>query len=118
MTTLGLSVPVYGDVLDEANESFFVNLDASGATIADGQAVGTILDDDPAPSVVINDVLVTEGDSGTTPASFTLSLSAPSGQTVAVGYATANGTASAGTDYVGLASTASFPPERPRPRWR
>jgi Calx-beta domain/FG-GAP-like repeat len=110
-TTQPVTVPVAGDVLDEANETFSVNLTApSGAVITDGQGVGTILDDDPTPSVVINDVLVPEGDSGTTQAGFTLSLSAPSGQTVAVGYATANGTASAGTDYVALTSTAVFPP--------
>ena len=34
-------------MLDEANETFFLNLSgASNATIADGQGVGTITDDD------------------------------------------------------------------------
>ncbi len=110
-TTQPVTVPVAGDLLDEANETFFVNLSgASGAVVTDGQGLGTIIDDDPAPSIVINDALVPEGDSGTTLAPFTLSLSAPSGQTVSVGYATADGTASAGTDYVGLSATAVFPP--------
>ena len=58
---------VNGDTLDEANETFFVNLSApSNATIADGQGVGTITDDDATPSLSINDVTVTEGNAGTT----------------------------------------------------
>jgi hypothetical protein len=41
------TVPIKGDVLDEANETFSVNLSApSGATIADSQGVCTIIDDD------------------------------------------------------------------------
>ena len=44
------TVPVVGDLLDEANETFFVNLSSPGnATIADGQGIGTITDDDAAP---------------------------------------------------------------------
>jgi len=94
-TTRTVTVPVATDALDEANETFFVNLSgASGATIADAQATGTINDDDPLPAISIDDVSVTEGNSGTTLASFTVSLSVPSGRLVAVNYATANGTAS------------------------
>ena len=38
-----VTVLVNGDLLDEANETFFVNLTNPGnATIADGQGVGTI----------------------------------------------------------------------------
>ena len=79
------------------NETFFVNLsNPTNATIADGQGVGTIIDDDPLPSLSINDVTVTEGNSGTTNATFTVTLSAASGQAVTVDYATADGTATAG----------------------
>ena len=39
---------VNGDRLGESNETFFVNLsNATNATIADGQGVGTIVDDEP-----------------------------------------------------------------------
>jgi hypothetical protein len=63
------------------------------------------------PSLSINDVAVTEGNSGTTTASFTVSLSAASGQTVTVGYATANGTATtADADYVAASGTLTFTP--------
>ena len=55
---------VNGDRLGEPNETFFVNLSSpTNATIADGQGVGTILDDEPRIS--INDVTVTEGNTGT-----------------------------------------------------
>jgi photosystem II stability/assembly factor-like uncharacterized protein len=45
------------------------------------------------PSLSINDVTVTEGNSGTTNATFTVSLSAAANHTVAVNYATADGSA-------------------------
>jgi hypothetical protein len=42
-----LSITTKGDNLDEPNETFFVNLSgATNATIADGQGVGTIVDND------------------------------------------------------------------------
>ena len=51
-----------------------------GATIADGTGTGTITDDDPMPTLTINDVSVTEGDTGTVAATFTVSLSPFSGR--------------------------------------
>lgn len=46
-TSAPFTVQVKGDVVDESNETFSVNLTSpSGATIADGQATGTIVDDD------------------------------------------------------------------------
>ncbi len=106
-----VTVPVVGDALDEPDETFFVNLSSpTGAIVADGQGMGTITDDDPPPSVSIGDAAVLEGDAGASYATFTLGLSAPSGRTVSVAYATTAGTAAAGSDYVSLASTAVFPP--------
>lgn len=64
----------------------------------------------PLPAVSVSDVMVTEGDSGTTAATFTISLSAQYGVPVTVRYATANGTATAGTDYQPVAGTATFAP--------
>ena len=49
-TSQTISVNVNGDTAVEADETFFVNLvNPSGATIADGQRVGTISNDDTAP---------------------------------------------------------------------
>jgi len=53
-------------------------------------------------------VTVTEGNSGTTNAVFTVTLSAASASTVTVNYATANGTATAGSDYVAQNNTLTF----------
>ena len=70
-----MTVLVNGDLLDEADENYFVNLTNPGnATITDGQGAGTITDDDALPSLAVNDVTVTDGDSGTVNASFTVSL--------------------------------------------
>ena len=103
-TTQTLNVPVIGDTLNEPNETFFVNLSApSNATILDGQGQGTITNDDALPSLSIGNVTVTEGNSGTVNATFTVSLSAASGQTVTVNYATADGTAVAPGDYTARA---------------
>jgi hypothetical protein len=47
VTTKTLSVTITGDKVAEGNETFFVNLSSPvGATIADGQGVGTIVDND------------------------------------------------------------------------
>ncbi|SOU04190.1 hemagglutinin [Xanthomonas arboricola pv. fragariae] len=105
------TVLVNGDTLSEPNETFFVNVsNVTGATVADAQGLGTIVNDDAVPSLSIDDVSVNEGNSGTTTATFTVSLSAASGQTVSVNYATANGSATAGSDYVARSGTLTFTP--------
>ena len=102
---------VQGDTLDEFDEAFTVDLsNPSGASIADGTGIGTIADDDAAPTVSINNVSTPEGDAGATTATFTVSLSAPSGKAISVDYATADGTATAPGDYAGVSGTLSFAP--------
>jgi glucose/arabinose dehydrogenase len=105
-----VNVTVNSDTTFEPNETFFVNLSApTNATIADGQGVGTINNDDSEPTISINDVTVTEGNSGSTAvATFTVSLSNPSFTGVGVNYTTANGSATAGSDYVTTSGTATF----------
>jgi hypothetical protein len=101
---------VRGDTLDEIDETYTLNLsDAVNATIADGQGLGTITDDDPPPQVVVDDVTVTEGNAGTANATFTVGLDAPSGRAVSVEYSTANGTATAPTDYTATGAALTFP---------
>src|SRR5256885_9739723 len=67
-------------------------------------------DDFTLPSISINDVSVAEGNTGTTNAVFTVTLSPASGQTVTVSYSTANGSATAGSDYVATSGTLTFNP--------
>ena len=116
-TTRTISVPVNGDTIPEANETFFVNLmnatNASGCGA--GPGTGTINDNDvtpppPATSISINNVTVTEGDSGTTSAVFTVTLSAANAVPVAVDYLTSNGTAIAPADYQFVNGTLTFSP--------
>jgi hypothetical protein len=57
VTSQTVNVSVAGDVLDEANETFFVNLtNPVNATLVDAQGTATITDDDVAPTMSINDV--------------------------------------------------------------
>lgn len=113
-TSQPVSVPVLGDASDENDETFVVNLtNPVNAAIADGQGLGTITDDDPPPSVSISDCTAAEGNAGATACAFTVSLSTPSGRTVTVGYATANGSALAGSDYTATSGTLTFPPGTP-----
>ena len=90
-TTQTLSVPVVGDLLAEGNETFGVVLsNSTGPTISDGRGDGTITDDDVL-TIDVADVSVAEGDSGTTPATFTLTVGAAHAQTVTVNVATSAG---------------------------
>jgi hypothetical protein len=58
----------------------------------------------------IDDVSVPEGDAGTTDATFTVSLSAPSGQAVTVDFATVDDTATDPGDYASASGTLTFAP--------
>jgi Tol biopolymer transport system component len=99
-STAFFTVAVNGDTAIEANETFQVNLaNVAGATVTDGQAVGTIANDDFPPSLSIADVSIAEGNSGTRLATFTVQLSAPATVPVTYDIATANGTATAPADY-------------------
>jgi hypothetical protein len=102
-------VPVIGDRVPEPNEYFFVQLsNAKGAKIADAQAAVTIVDDEPRIS--INNASLAEGNSGSAPMSFTVSLSAAYDLPVTVNYATADRRAKAGTDYTAASGTLVFEP--------
>ena len=104
-----VTIQVAGDTAMEANETFYVNLsNSSGATLADNNGLGTITNDD-IRSLRINDVRKNEGNSGTIPFTFTVSLNATSSAPVMVKYATANGTATAGSDYTSTSGTLTIP---------
>ncbi len=100
-STYSFTVLVNGDTTPETNETFFVNVtNATGATVTDGQGQGTIVNDDAAPNLTINDVSLNEGNAGTTTFTFTVSLSAPApAGGVTFDIATANSTAVAPGDY-------------------
>lgn len=111
-STKTVVVRVNGDLLNEDDETLSLHLgNATGAAIGASSALGTIRNDDPAPSLSVGNAAAKEGGAGTTPMTFTVTLGAASGRTVAVTVATADGTATGGTaptpaaDYVTLAPT-------------
>ena len=104
-----LPVPVLEDSEDEADETFKMSLsNAVNATLGDREGRATINDNDGTdpPVLDIGDVTVAE-DGGN--AAFRVSLSRQSTSTVRVAYATADGTADAGTDYTGTSGRLEFP---------
>lgn len=102
-------VLINGDTLNEPDETFKINLSgAINATIADSQAIGTILNDDRTPAISINDVNISEGNSGTKNLKFTVSLTAPSAKTISVNYTTADGVARSTSDYGATNGTLVF----------
>ena len=113
-TSKVIHVQVSGDTAVEADEALALTLSSpSGATIAHGTATGTITNDDaaPLPTLSIGDSSFAEG-SATAPGHgiFTVDLSAPSISPVTVHYATSDGTAIAGSDYVAQSGTLTFAP--------
>jgi hypothetical protein len=103
-----VTVPVLGDRLAEPTETFALNLSSPvNATLGDGQGGGTILDDEPRVSV--GDATVTEGNTGSVTATFTVFLSAESDVPVTVHYATADATAAAGSDYTAASGDVTIP---------
>jgi hypothetical protein len=112
-TSATIAVPVVGDRLAENTETFSLRLtDPTNAFIADGWGTATIVDDEPRIS--INNVSKSEGNgngnSKTTTFTFTVSLSAVYDQAVTVNYATANGSATAGSDYQAKTGSVTFAP--------
>jgi hypothetical protein len=104
--TTALAVPVLADNLDEHDETATVTLsNASNATISDADGTLTILDDDAPPSLSINDVTTTN-ESGN--ATFIVTLSSESGKVVTVDYASADDTATAGSDYTATSGILAF----------
>ncbi len=105
-----VSVIVNGDIAGESDETFFVNLfnATNGAAVSDAQGTATIVNDDAGPgTITIDDVYVVEGDNGTQIAIFTVARSGGDAA-FSVNFATANGTATAGSDYVASTGTLNF----------
>lgn len=103
-------VLVNGDTTDEAQETFFLDIsNVQNATVSSNRGTGFIVDDD-GPTISINDVSVTEGNSGLKAATFTLTLSGPSVEAIAVRAITTPGTATAATDYNSVNSVIIFQP--------
>jgi len=80
------------------------------AMLADAQGEGTILDNDPFPTLSVGNVLRTEGDTGSNAAVFKVRLIPASGRPVTVQFGTASGSAIDGVDFRGTNGTLTFLP--------
>lgn len=111
-TTETITVTIVSDTVDEADETFVINLfNPSNATIADGTGRVTIVDDDSPVTVSIGDASVVEGDSGTQSATFTVSLSRAVSEAVGISFATSDSTATfASGDFHQTTGTIFFSP--------
>jgi hypothetical protein len=117
-TTKNVKVTVRGDSQDEDdNETFFLDLQSAvNAQIPNGtRGQATIVDDDLAPSVIIDSPQVQEGDTSSANLRFAVTLTAPSAKVVTVNYVTRDGSAtSSGTgpgkiDFTPQSGTVTFP---------
>ncbi len=104
-TSKTFTVETTEDALLEADETFNVTLSnpTGGATISQAIAVGTITDDDSAPSFSITNSSAIEGNLIT----FTVTRTGDSQSNQTVDFATTVGTAS-GTDFTGTNGTLTF----------
>jgi hypothetical protein len=110
-TSAEIDVPVLHDATHESNETLTLDLSSpSNSSIVDAQGAGTITNDDAVSEASIGDVSLAEGDTGSTPATFDVTLNHASDTTATVNWATANGTVSAIDDYVSASGTVSFAP--------
>ena len=120
-TSKTITIRIFGDTQVESDEQFYVTLSSPvGAVLDDSlsSATSTITNDDVPmapddvviPVITINDVSVTEGDSGTSQAVFTVSLDQPTSELVTVQFHSENGAAIAGEDYQAVSGELVFQP--------
>ena len=111
-TTKTVVVPVIGDAKPEKDETFsLVLLSAVGASLSRIPAKATLVDDDTPPEIRVANVALTEGDAGSSTASFAISLNRSWDQPVVVAYATRDGSATVvDSDYVSVQGNVTFAP--------
>ena len=110
VNTQTISVTINGDTKFESDETFSVGLSGAtnAATISDDTGTGTITNDDVSGSISISDASITEGDSGTKVAIFTVTRSGGTAA-FAVDFATSDGSATtADNDYAANSGTLNF----------
>ena len=112
-TSKTIAVALVEDELVEGDETFKVVLrDPENARLAPGgrsRAVGTIIDNDTAPTISVEAASGVEGTPGTV--TFPVRLSKATGSAVSVRYRMTAGTANAGGDFVSAAGILSIPAE-------
>jgi hypothetical protein len=108
ITTQIFTVDINDDVVYEGPETITLTLSSPVGATLDGNNPATLTIVDYPPALSINDVTVAEGNSGTVDAVFTVTLGSASSLLVTVDYATADNTATAGSDYIAASGTLTF----------
>lgn len=110
-TTATVAVPILDDTVHEADETFTLELSnpigVPTPTLSVAEATATIVDTDPQPELAIADAAAEEDD-GTV--SLTVTRTGSTGGSDSVEFATVDGTATAGEDYVATSGTLTFDP--------
>jgi parallel beta-helix repeat protein len=106
-TTKTLTVNVVGDTSGEPDETLSIFLfSGTNANFARNNAVGKIINDDAAALITVSGLQVTEGNAGTKIATLTLTANTPLNGSLS--FATADGTATAGQDYIAASGNFFF----------
>ncbi len=107
-----IQVGIVGDTKFEANETFQLLIsNVQGGSLAEpGPYTFTIVNDDAQPTITVSNASATEGNSGTTPMNFTVTLSAAAGASIVATYTTAAGTATSGVDFGPAQGSLTFAP--------
>jgi alpha-tubulin suppressor-like RCC1 family protein len=113
-TSATVHLSLVGDTAVEPDETLLVSLSSpENATIGSGAGTITIRDDEPL-ALSVTDVAVEEGDTGTTPATFTLAAPAlPAGERLVVPWTIVAGTADIGPDVRGGSGQLELTPSAP-----
>jgi serralysin len=112
-STATLTIDPTADIIVESDETVALTLaTGTGYTIGTTTAViGTITNDDLLPNLNLSaNQTIVEGNTNLQNVTYTVTLSSTSTKTITVQYATANGTAIAGSDYTSTSGTLTFNP--------
>jgi uncharacterized repeat protein (TIGR01451 family) len=111
ITNQTIAVAIIGDLNYKPDETFSVTIsNPTNAVIDAASGAGTILNDDPIPTATIAPASVVKQNVQTTNLVINVSLSASSYQTIWMNYATVDGSALAGTDYMATNGLLTFNP--------
>ena len=111
--TQTIELTIYGDDIDEPDEEFYVVFaNVQNAKMDVYTYTVTIIDDDDAPTITIDDITVEEGDTGWQKHTVTLEMKGLSSEAITVSYKTRDGSAIKNSDYAPLDKTVTWPAEQ------
>lgn len=110
-TSKSINIPIIDNSVPEGTHYFTITLSnpTGGAVLGNFTKAELSIQDNDYPSISINDVSQAEGNSGTTAFTFTVTSSDAITNNISLNYSTANGTATAGSDYQSKSGTVTIP---------